>query len=167
MRNWKDNMHVMLLSLHQWGMVNGSIARPVQVDANAVTADETTLIEAWDPSRWSQLPNTWTMLMCIPDKRKDLYFHGLRQRWTKKYRGGVYRRRKHVRWYSTGCSCTKLLAMFVLKLRKAQYSEKPLKLRLKREREIQPNFLFNARHREVTCAIFGVVVSSKGCCLAG
>ena len=46
--DWKDNMHVMLLSLRQWGMVNGSIARPIPVDANAVTADETTLIEAWD-----------------------------------------------------------------------------------------------------------------------
>ena len=46
--NWKTNMHTVLLSLRQWGMVDGTIARPVPADRGNVTPDEAAAIEAWD-----------------------------------------------------------------------------------------------------------------------
>ena len=46
--NWKTNMHTVLLSLQQWGMVDGMIAWPVLADRGNVTPDEAMAIEAWD-----------------------------------------------------------------------------------------------------------------------
>ena len=46
--DWKDNMHIMLLSLWQWGIVDGSIARPVPINDQAITNNKTAMMEAWD-----------------------------------------------------------------------------------------------------------------------
>jgi len=46
--DWKTNMRTMLMSLRQWGMNDGSIARPVLVGADNVTADETAAMQEWD-----------------------------------------------------------------------------------------------------------------------
>ena len=39
--NWKTNMHMVLLSLQQWGMLVGTIVRPVPVDKDHVTLTNT------------------------------------------------------------------------------------------------------------------------------
>ena len=44
--NWKTNMRTVLLSLRQWGMVDGTIVRPVPLDKDNITPDEVAAIEA-------------------------------------------------------------------------------------------------------------------------
>jgi hypothetical protein len=34
--DWRTNMCTMLMSLHQWGMIEGSIVRPVPADPESV-----------------------------------------------------------------------------------------------------------------------------------
>ena len=44
--NWKTNMRTVLLSLRQWGMVDGTIVRPVPLAKDNITPDEVAAIEA-------------------------------------------------------------------------------------------------------------------------
>ena len=45
---WKSDMRTVPQALRQWGMVEGTITRPVPANANNITATETAEIEAWD-----------------------------------------------------------------------------------------------------------------------
>ena len=46
--HWKTNMHTVLLSLRQWGMVDGTIVRPAPAVPTNPTPDEVAAMEAWD-----------------------------------------------------------------------------------------------------------------------
>lgn len=41
-------MHTVLLTLRQWGTVDGTITRPVPADASNATTSEKANMEAWD-----------------------------------------------------------------------------------------------------------------------
>jgi hypothetical protein len=46
--DWRVNMETMLLSLQQWGLVDGSVKRPQPADTNNITSDEIKEIAAYD-----------------------------------------------------------------------------------------------------------------------
>src|SRR5882757_8923112 len=46
--DWRDNMQTMLMSLRQWGLIAGSVTRPVPADATNITPQEVTDIDAFD-----------------------------------------------------------------------------------------------------------------------
>ena len=45
---WKSNMRTVLLSLRQWGMVDGLVAQPVPAVVDYAMPAEVTAMEAWD-----------------------------------------------------------------------------------------------------------------------
>ncbi len=46
--DWRGNMETMFLTLRQWGMVDGTIVRPVPADPENITSQETAAITEFD-----------------------------------------------------------------------------------------------------------------------